>query len=669
MAWTYRPDLDGLRTIAVYLVLLFHTGLGWAGGGFIGVDLFFVLSGFLVSSVILGEVDRTGRLDVGRFWSRRVRRLLPAALVTIVATSVTFTLIWSVVQRADLVADARSSLLYYANWHFLAESGDYFAADVDKSPFLHFWSLAIEEQFYLAFPLVLMLASRVGRRHLFAVVAALFTLSLASQLYWGQVDPTRAYYATDARLYQLLAGALLTVALRNWPPRVSARAAHSTALAGLVGLLLLGSGLVDVSPSVRGLGATLTAVLLIGGLFLAEDRPLTRVLSSPVPVFLGRISYGTYLWHWPVIIALTTLIGSSPPVVAFFAVAISTGLAALSYEVLEMPIRRAELLERLRWRPAVAGVAASALLAVTFVPWVLELDRKPEMPAAAGNEAGERAARGTAGAEPVPQDVDWTEVAKDIGATHWCPPDKPSDCTIHTGGGPHLLFVGDSQAATFVPMFEDLAEEHDLTLSVSVTPGCAWQEGLANAELSEEGQQSCEKARVGWYDEALPELDPDVVVLLSRPRDDPKKWRESVTRRDGKQQGLRRAVLETSRETLAKIDEVADHTLIVERLIMPEDFDANECLARSRTIADCAVPVPTEPSATDGFMATASVQFPSVSTVNWNDALCPDAPVCLPVVDGEPVWRDDHHYTATYALERREQVWRLLARTGAVPAD
>ena len=160
MSWSYRPALDGLRTIAVYLVLLFHTGLPVAGGGFVGVDLFFVLSGFLVSNVILSEIDRTGTLRIGKFYSRRVRRLLPAAVAVVVATCAVFVLISSVTRRLPLIGDAQAALLYVANWRFLAQSSDYFATDVEESPFLHFWSLAIEEQFYFVFPILLLLLTK-----------------------------------------------------------------------------------------------------------------------------------------------------------------------------------------------------------------------------------------------------------------------------------------------------------------------------------------------------------------------------------------------------------------------------------------------------------------------------------------------------------------------------
>jgi peptidoglycan/LPS O-acetylase OafA/YrhL len=660
----YRPELDGLRSIAVYLVLLFHTGLGWAKGGFIGVDLFFVLSGFLVSSVILSEIDRTGTLRVGRFYARRVRRLLPAAVVVVVATSLAFTVLWSVARRLDIVGDAQSALLYYANWHFMQETGDYFAADVDKSPFLHFWSLAIEEQFYVVFPVLLLVLRRLGRRALLLSLTALLALSLLAQLYWAQVDATHAYYGTDTRLYQLIAGAVLAVVLRPWAVAPSGRGgSQALAAGGLLGLIVLGSGLVTVSASVRGIGAAVVSALLIWGLALGPHQPLARLLALRVPVFLGRISYGTYLWHWPVIIALTTLFETSPVVIAAFALAISTGLAALSYEVLEMPVRKAKVLDRVQWRIALVGVGTSAVLAVTLVPGVLELDRKPQLATAFGEQ--QAATRSAAARRPVPTDVDWEEARTDIGDAHWCPTEDPEACKVREGDGPHVLFVADSQGVTFVPMFKRLARERDLTLSLNVLAGCPWQEGLANANLSAAGARDCEAARVGWYDEALPALDPDVVVLLGRPRDDPAEWEGTVVRRDGRDQPLNQAVFETTNETLERIGAVAEKTVLIERLIMPETFDPVDCLASSETIGQCAVPVPTEPSASDGYFAAAAAQSPSVLSVSLNDVYCPGAPVCLPMVGRHVVWRDNHHYTATYATARRDAVWRTLAEAGA----
>ena len=266
----------------------------------------------------------------------------------------------------------RRALLYVANWRFLAQSSDYFATDVEESPFLHFWSLAIEEQFYFVFPILLLLLTKATRRWgwaLLAALGALFALSLGSQLYWARVDTNHAYYGTDARLYQLLAGVLLTVALRTWHVQVRRRTAELLAVGGLVLLLVLGSGLPPLSPSWRGIGAMVASVLLIAGLSLRDDGVLARGLARPVPVFLGRISYGTYLWHWPVILVLEEVLVVSPKIVAVLAVGVATGLAAASYEVLEMPIRTVSHLRRYTWSTVVAGVAASASWRPPWSPW------------------------------------------------------------------------------------------------------------------------------------------------------------------------------------------------------------------------------------------------------------------------------------------------------------
>ena len=186
-----------------------------------------------------------------------------------------------------------------------------------------------------------------------------------------------------------------------------------------------------------------------------------------------------------------------------------------------MPIRKSRWLDGLNWSPAVVGVAASALLAVTVVPQTLEQDRARRWPAAREErpDVG-RPARGRA----VPDDVDWEAVTADYGDTGWCTADDPGECTVVEGSGPHVLLLGDSQAQSLVPMFRTLAEEHDLTLSLNVVEGCMWQEGLYNTKSSDEEQDNCRDARVGWYDDVLPEIDPDVVVVMARPRDDEDEW-------------------------------------------------------------------------------------------------------------------------------------------------
>jgi peptidoglycan/LPS O-acetylase OafA/YrhL len=501
--------------VAVYLVLLFHTGLAAAGGGFIGVDLFFVLSGFLVSNVILSEVDESGRLQLGRFYARRVRRLLPAALVVIVATSAMFLLVASVVRRLPIVVDAQSALLYVANWRFLFQQNDYFAADVEASPFLHFWSLAIEEQFYVVFPILLVLTVRAARRRswvLPTVFGGLFVLSLAAQLYWAQVDVSWAYYGTDARLYQLLAGVLLALALRTaWRPAVLP--ARAAAPLGLALLLVLGSGLVSLTPSWRGIGATVASVLVIGGLMVADTGVFARLLSRRTPVYLGQISYGTYLWHWPVILVIEELLAVRPLVLAGLAVALSSGLAALSFQVLEHPIRSAPLLRPFRWRIVGVGVLSSVLVAVTVVPMLLESDRRPRLAAAAAAPGSPMAAPASgvdssAGEDersaPIPEGIDWEALRRAPETGPPCTPKDPTACVLVDGKGPHVTLVGDSQAGMLVPMFRSLAEEHDLRLSVNTVPACSWRAGTVNKRVPKAQNDRCEEMRQDWYDVVLP---------------------------------------------------------------------------------------------------------------------------------------------------------------------
>ncbi len=665
MPWTYRPSLDGLRSVAVYLVLLFHTGLAAVGGGFVGVDLFFVLSGFLVTSVILSEVDSTGRLGLGAFYARRVRRLLPAAVVVVVATALVFVLVGSTVRRLPMVGDARSALLYYANWHFLGQSSDYFATDVDKSPFLHFWSLSIEEQFYLVFPLLLVLVVRWAgaRRHraLVALVSTLLVLSVAAQLYWAQVDVNHAYYGTDARLYQLLAGALVALLVRAGGHRLTGRGPGIVALAGTLGLLVVASGLVAWSPSVRGLVATVAAASVIVGLMGAERGVVAGVLSRRLPVFLGKISYGTYLWHWPVIVVLGELLVLDPVTLAALTVPIATGMAALSYEVLEMPIRLSALLRRFRWSVLVVGVGASAVVAATLVPVVLQQDDPPRL-------AGLDSASGVEGARPVtvPAGTDWAAVKGDVGGERTCTAADVEACVAVHGHGPHVLVVGDSHAQMLVPMFTDMAQRHDLTMSFNVSAGCSWQEDLVNTKLSPASQRACEKERVGWYDAVLPRLKPDVVVLVSRERDEAAEWAGVVDRRGGSTESYDTMMYDATKETLDKVSALVPRTLVVQSMVMPNTFEPDDCLASASDASRCAVPVPTVAPASDGYFAAAAAASPKVWTVNFTPALCPGAPICEPVVDGDIVWRDDHHVTATYARHREEQVWRLLTGTGVL---
>lgn len=672
MEWTYRPALDGLRSMAALVIILFHAGVTWVPGGFVPLDLFFVLSGYLVTNVILSEIDRNGRLDLGRFYARRVRRLLPAAVVTIVAVTLIFLLLTSVVRRLPLIGDAQAALLYYANWYQIVQSTDYFAADESVSPFLHFWSLSLEEQFYVFFPLLVIVLLKIRAKWALPVgLAVVFLASLASQIYWAGVDEMHAYYGTDARLYQIVAGALLALAMRSPRFQVSRSWGRPVAVTGFVGWVLLIGPWLDLSQSDRGIAATIACTMLVGGLMVDDGQLLSRALSARVPVYLGTITYAIYLWHWPITLVLREFIATSPETLAVLVGVLSVAMAAASAELLETPIRTTTLLDLHRWKVIGVGLAASALLAATVVPWSLSQDRQPSLVANAQQTAGDGVEGATAAAaaeaeiEEVPADIDWQAIRDDKGADLPCQADDPRECIVVEGGEPHVLLVGDSHARMLAPMFRRIAEEQGFTFSMNVLAGCMWQPDLVNNRSPQGRIDTCEDIRVDWYENELPELDPDVVILVSQDRlASPKKLRQ-LEAREPTDVPVERVLLRSTRQALEVISQTADRVILVEDVLTPDTFAPDECLATAETVLDCAVTVPVETPATTAAYIALDADRDDVDTVNLNTAFCPSAPTCLPVVDGSVVWRDRYHVATDYAVERRDEVWELLQDTGA----
>ena len=380
----YRPALDGLRTVAVYLVIAFHAGIGRFAGGFIGVDLFFVLSGFLVTSVMLTEYGSSGRINLIRFYARRIRRLLPAAVVAIVAFAVAALFFDPPLTRSGYVGAARSALLYYSNWYFIGAKTDYFAADANTNPYLHFWSLSVEEQFYAGFPLLLvgLLAISRGRRAVAAgLLLAITAVLVGLQLFWAGRNPVRAYYGTDARTYQMAAGALLAVvftvpAVRRIVSTIAGVASGAVAAAAMALLIASSTDLIDVSASRRGMLAAAISVTLIAALE-RSGGPVGWVLARSTFVQLGRVSYGTYLWHWPIIVYSRQILDLEPGALAVFAAVLATAMAFLSSTLLEMPIRTTPRLANRSSQVVAGGLLASLVTALFVVPPILNSDRLP----------------------------------------------------------------------------------------------------------------------------------------------------------------------------------------------------------------------------------------------------------------------------------------------------
>ena len=346
----YEPALDGLRGVAVLAVIGYHAQVGFLRGGFLGVDVFFVLSGYLITSLLLVEYAETARVSVRSFYARRSRRLLPALFLLLLGIAAYSAFLAFPGDRGAIRADAFASLLYVQNWHLVWSGTSYFTAFAAPSPLRHLWSLAIEEQFYIVWPLALMLLLRLVKQRTWLLVGALSGVALSSavlmsSLYHSSADPSRSYYGTDTRAHELLVGALLAVVLTR-SPGLAARARAQIRVAGLVATVVVLWFLTHASDTSRSLyrggffGFAIATAVVVASVVDAEAGVVRRVLSWAPIRATGRISYGLYLWHWPVLLWLnpdrTGLDGSG---LLALRVAVTFASATASYVVIERPVR------------------------------------------------------------------------------------------------------------------------------------------------------------------------------------------------------------------------------------------------------------------------------------------------------------------------------------------
>jgi peptidoglycan/LPS O-acetylase OafA/YrhL len=415
---SYRPGLDGLRAIAVASVFLYHARIDWLPGGFLGVDLFFVLSGYLITSLLLVEWEARNRIDLRRFWLRRGRRLLPALVVVVLASLI----LASIFARGDLAktrSDAVSSLLYYTNWHEIIANHSYFNRMGSPSLLQHTWSLAIEEQFYLIWPLLLVPGLvLVGRKRLPMIVIAGIAASTALMwILYNPHDPSRVYYGTDTRAFLLLMGILLALV---WPRfeglgRRALPLLELLGIAALIGSVLLFLHLHDFNPTLYQ-GGDLAAAFCFTVLIAAVAHRSTGIgqaLGVAPLRWIGERSYGIYLWHWPIILLVAGVNARPSPAVVVGEAALVVTAAALSYRYVEQPIRTRSLQRWLsqysrRFRFEVVGAGALGLVAAFAILFVTPAALNP----VGGYVSPTRANAGTQ--HPRPTQTSTQQVSKQI---------------------------------------------------------------------------------------------------------------------------------------------------------------------------------------------------------------------------------------------------------------
>jgi hypothetical protein len=262
--------------------------------------------------------------------------------------------------------------------------------------------------------------------------------------------------------------------------------------------------------------------------------------------------------------------------------------------------------------------------------------------------------------------VDWQEVLDDKGPRSECSLEDPQACTVVKGSGPHVLLVGDSHARMLGAMFTELARDHDLTLSLNVMPGCPWQEGLLIAGQNDATEATCKSLREDWYDQALPELDPDLVVLATDSRDDTEQWEGNLVAADGSDRPLPELIFDSTLRTTEKITAAGARVLIVDNMIGTGDVGAVNCLSGATRLEQCQVPMPAEAPISDAYYRIAADRIDDVFTVDINPIVCKGEPVCLPMVDGIVVWKNRNHFTTMITTHLRGEIWRSIRRTGAL---
>ncbi|MBJ7482878.1 MAG: acyltransferase, partial [Chloroflexi bacterium] len=484
----FRPDIEGLRGIAILLVLLFHAGLPWTPGGFIGVDVFFVISGFLITGKLWRESQQPGGLNIAKFYAWRIRRLLPAALVAVALISLVGLLIAAPLDRSELAADGAASALSIANMRFIG-SVDYFAPTSSPSPFLHFWSLSVEEQFYLVWPaLIVLLTWRGGSsRRLIAALLIGVVASFALSMWLTDASPARAFYLLPTRVWQLGVGGLLALI------GVMGTSRRSGALAwvGLAAVAVAGVALTAEMPY-PGLAALLptagAVALLYGG--AAPSGPARLLAAAPLR-FLGKISYSLYLWHWPLLVLPIMFLERALTGVEIVAsVVVAIGISWLSWRFVEQPFRYGDRSRRATsWsaiRIGVAGILSVALftqgLAAALPSSAVAVQPTP---GPSGSPAPSPSGSPVASDGPITLPADLTpsltsarddeERLRGDGCLAFERVTTPPNCVYGVKGSAiTIALVGDSHASHWFPAIEAVALERGWRLLTFVKVSCSF---------------------------------------------------------------------------------------------------------------------------------------------------------------------------------------------------
>lgn len=665
-AQRFRGDIQGLRAIAVLAVLGFHAGLPFMPGGFVGVDVFFVISGFLITGLIDREIGRTGKLSLGRFWARRVRRLLPATAVVLGAVAVITIVVLPVTRWPSISWDVATSALYVVNWRLAGQSVDYLASDDAPSPVQHFWSLAVEEQFYVVWPLLILFLLWLQRRYRLSItrvllggIAAIGVPSLIWSVYLTATSPGPAYFVSTTRLWELAIGAALAI-LAHRLPRLPVFWAHVLGVGGLTAIVVAVVAYDSATPfpGIAALLPTLGTAAVIAAGTVGRRTMADLVLDTPVMRDIGTLSYSLYLWHWPLLIAAAVMWGGDdgvlPVATGVMVVGFSAVPAWLTYRLVEDPIHHAKLLVRLPAWAAVVGIGCTAIGVAAALVISQAVPQQPSY--AATSQAQGAAALGddpaddpdgapvdtvefiTPSALEAPDDVarlDGALCISDIEGTDleqcaYGPPDAEITVAV----------VGDSKMHQWLTALQRIAEARGWRLITYLKSGCPLV--TVDVEFDDAPNKPCAEYNDARL-EALVGDDSIDYVISSQVAS------QAYLGDEASQADLAEAMVDDLVGVWEELESAGRQVIVMLDNPNPS-IDVMECVAeRPDDLTDCAFSRSERELVGSGARAQleALSRTDGVASVDLRDYICP-GDSCPAVIGNVLVYRRGSHLTATY---------------------
>jgi len=643
----FRTDIQGLRAVAILLVVLNHSHVPGFSGGFIGVDVFFVLSGFLISGILIKERRQSGRIDYFAFIARRLKRLYPALFVVLVTTIFLASLVLSSYEYSQQAGSAPYAATWISNFYFVFSVNDYFAQLQARDLFLHTWSLAVEEQFYLLWPLVLIslfglsVSSKgnVDRRlSLLSGLGILFVASLALSLYWSGENPVYSFYMMPARIWQFALGAALFVLLDREPVAGRLKALAGYAVYAGIGLIIGSALFLDQQVTYPGYWAlipSLGAALVIAGGSFRSDRAQKTFISNPVMVWIGDRSYSWYLWHWPILVLGFAWFGQPGYFVVAVLISISLLLSMLSYRYVELPFWKGPLGNKPPL-PVFASTLVLMMLVVGLLP------RAPEFLAVDAHQPGKPEMRDARNDLPAiyKQGCDTS-----ISSAEVLPCINTTQRTSKTA-----VLIGDSIGAQWFSAFSEIYTPPKWRLIVLTKAACP----IIDRDFFYPKIRQTFTACRQWRDDALDFVEtmhPDVVFMGSDNSyyDFTKKQWINGTRR------------------------ILDHLAPVSGrvVILPGTpwlhVDGPSCIEKQgRAGCSFKLPLRSRSSEAAGYLASAAGGFGNTTVLSLNDLVCPGDICSARTRTGMPVYRDNKHLTDSFVRTLIPEIRARLQKMGLV---